>query len=224
VHAAAAAVSAATVLGAPTPSGTILLTWKSKSEHPELKGRSGEGMMLLAMLLVTLNAAFGAANNCCDSALCEAEGQSCSKSECLQDPISSSWNCGTFREDGVDDDCLFLSASNCTIVGSECVDSNGREGYCEETSPAGHASRWPSWLAHGEKRVCARRLGGDGRCSGVGKVSGEMSPGTRRNHIAETKRQRAREQEAYIERLVSLLKRRDEPQGAEDNGDVSVIM
>lgn len=181
--------------------------------------------MLLAVLLVLVDAA--ATNGCCDSTLCQADSQACSRSECLQGPVFGSWNCGTFRGDGADDDCLFLSGSSCSKsqhLGSQCVDLNGQEGYCEEIPPTGHGSRLPSWLAHGEQWVCARRLVGEGRCLGASKVSGEMLPGTRRNYIAETKRRRAREQEAYIERLVSLLKRRDEPLATGETGDGLVMM
>eukprot|EP00930_Biecheleria_cincta_P026613 TRINITY_DN18737_c0_g1_i1.p1 TRINITY_DN18737_c0_g1~~TRINITY_DN18737_c0_g1_i1.p1 ORF type:complete len:183 (+),score=21.62 TRINITY_DN18737_c0_g1_i1:206-754(+) len=182
-------------------------------------------MMLLAVLLVIVRAA--ATNSCCGSASCQADSQHCSKSECLQGPVPGSWNCGTFRGDGVDDDCLFLSDSSCSKshhLGSLCVDLDGREGYCEEIPEGGRGSRWPSWLARGQQRVCARSLAGEGRCLGASKVSGEMLPDTRRNYIAETKRQRAREQEAYIERLVSLLKRRDEPRATGESGDASVMM
>eukprot|EP00931_Biecheleriopsis_adriatica_P086777 TRINITY_DN6136_c0_g1_i2.p1 TRINITY_DN6136_c0_g1~~TRINITY_DN6136_c0_g1_i2.p1 ORF type:complete len:180 (+),score=25.35 TRINITY_DN6136_c0_g1_i2:158-697(+) len=159
---------------------------------------------------LSASASVVAARSCCGSQLCQVTGQACSKSECLSGPFAGSWSCGSFQEAGADD-CLFLATAHCTasqLPGSRCVDADGDEGYCEKKpSP----EQGPSWPWDDRELVCARRLEAEGRCEGASKVSGAIQPGARRNHIAEMKRRRAREQEALIERLVDHLQQRDKP-------------
>eukprot|EP00440_Ansanella_granifera_P029392 gb/GFBE01031921.1/.p1 GENE.gb/GFBE01031921.1/~~gb/GFBE01031921.1/.p1 ORF type:complete len:178 (+),score=28.56 gb/GFBE01031921.1/:1-534(+) len=162
-----------------------------------------------------------AANDCCDSSSsCRSAGETCSKSECLQGPDAGIWSCGTYRGRGEEDDCLFLPKATCgasQLPGSQCVDLEGQAGYCEDAPPV---EQGPSWLLSGQ-RVCARRLHGEGRCEGAKPPApATIQPGARRNHIAEMKRRRAQEQEALIERALSHLRQRDQPQAEEVNAVV----
>eukprot|EP00933_Yihiella_yeosuensis_P024834 TRINITY_DN1925_c0_g1_i2.p1 TRINITY_DN1925_c0_g1~~TRINITY_DN1925_c0_g1_i2.p1 ORF type:complete len:177 (-),score=41.26 TRINITY_DN1925_c0_g1_i2:163-693(-) len=166
-------------------------------------------MQAMAFFLIVIAVATGMAS-AAEASCCDAEGcGTCSRSECLQGPAFGSWSCGSYEEKGTEDDCLFLTSGNCITsqtLGSPCVDAEGREGFCEVSPPA---DRSPSW-AHGLNRICARRVEGEGRCNGARKYSGELEPRYRLKQFTEAKRARTQRQEQLVERMVSLLRQRDE--------------